>query len=634
MKQLLYLMATASVIMHMQSLADQGHPGIQRRGIKAGTRTTAEIMATSKKRKALDESLTRGGNKKHNEIGLNFLGARIEQVDYAFTSGIIPPDTMGAVGPTQFIVAINNRIRSFNKKTGMPDLILDATTNDFFVQERNGNPTSDIRIRYDRFSERWFIIMVTIGDEEEDDDDNAPNQKITRFPSNNRVMFAVSNTKEISYFTEWSFNFFEVGEGFALDYPTLGIDTQALYISGLLILSTGVSPIQQPFYVVNKKALIEENELIFTEFNFFISPASPPSTPFVLQGVDNFDKDATVGHFIGVDSFSTNHLALWNILNPGSESPTAEGPFLIKAPQICQSLPVPSQGAEKNIDTAVGDRLIMAQIRDGRLWTAHNVGIDNQGKCCTPMSVTRDGARWYEINIKHEQPTLIQHGTLFDKTKKNGTNARYFWMPSLNISGQGTMALGCSTAGEHKFVNCAIARRFKDDPQGTLQKPIIYTNTHATYNPEQDQANPLRWGDYSYTSVDPCDDMTIWTIQEYAVDTDQWGVQVAQLRAPAPAEPISVTPAEIKQGKSSVTLTICGKSHDGSGFFDPGKDFDCRLQVKISGDVKVEKVKYMDPTMIKVKVSTKHASLGTKKIKIINPDGQKVVGYDLLTVVA
>jgi subtilisin-like proprotein convertase family protein len=128
--------------------------------------------------------------------------------------------------------------------------------------------------------------------------------------------------------------------------------------------------------------------------------------------------------------------------------------------------------------------------------------------------------------------------------------------------------------------------------------------------------------------------MTIWTIQEYAVDTDQWGVQVAQLRAPAPAEPISVTPNEIPQGKSSVKLTIHGKSHDGSGFFDPGKDFDCHLKVKISDDVKVEKVKYVDPTTIKVKVSTKHTSLGTKKIKIINPDGQKVREHGLLTVVA
>jgi hypothetical protein len=630
MKKLFCLITTMSVV-----IGAQEQVGIRRVGTKAGVRTTAEIMATAKNKEAFcDENVTRGGSKKHEEIGLNFLGARVEQVDYAVpASGKLPPDTMGAVGPTQFIVAINNRIRSFDKQTGIADGILDSKTDGFFFDVSNGSRTSDIRIRYDRFSERWFIIMLTIGDEEPEDD--ASDKRSNIFPSNNRIMFAVSNTKDISYFTEWSFNYFEIGEGFFFDYPTLGIDDQALYISGLLVLSAGGTPVNQQFFVVNKKQLIEENELVFARFEYFIDSADfwGPHAVWVAQGVDNFDENAQVGNFIAVDSFSANHLVLYQVFNPGSESPTLSDPILIEVPQICLSLTVPHRNGEKNL-TSNDSRLIMAQIRDGHLWTTHNIGVNNKGKCCTTKQPTRDGSRWYEIDIKLERPTLIQYGTLFDKTKKNGTDARYFWMPSLNISGQGTMALGCSTAGENRFINCAIARRFKNDPKGILQKPILYTNTHATYNPKQASSGPLRWGDYSYTSVDPCDDMTIWTIQEYAVDTDQWGVQVAQLRAPAPAEPISVTPTEIQQGKSSVTLTICGKSHDGSGFFDPGKDFDCRLQVKISDGVEVEKVKYIDPTTIKVKVSTKHTSLGSKKIKIINPDGQKVRAYDLLTVVA
>src|SRR5260221_3159782 len=100
MKKLLCLMATASVVINTQGFANQGHPGIQRKGIKTGTRTTAEIMSTAKKREDLDEAITRGGSKKHDEIGLNFLGARIER------GGGVVPDSMGAVGPTQFVVAI------------------------------------------------------------------------------------------------------------------------------------------------------------------------------------------------------------------------------------------------------------------------------------------------------------------------------------------------------------------------------------------------------------------------------------------------------------------------------------------------------------------------------------------------
>ena len=42
-----------------------------------------------------------------------------------------------------------------------------------------------------------------------------------------------------------------------------------------------------------------------------------------------------------------------------------------------------------------------------------------------------------------------------------------------------------------------------------------------------------RWGDYSYTSLDPNDDMTMWTIQEYATSTSNiWGTWISQLIAP------------------------------------------------------------------------------------------------------
>src|SRR5579872_4235247 len=187
MKKLFCLVVVVTSIISAQDFGNQGRPGIKRYGKRLGIYTTAEIMAAAKNSEPFhDESLTRGGRQKHDEIGLNFLGARIEQVDYAFPAGgRTPPDTMGAVGPTQFVVAINNRLRSFDKKTGIADGILDSKTDGFFSDVSNGSSTSDIRIRYDRFSERWFIIMLTIGDEEDD----TPNQRSNTSPSNNRIMF-------------------------------------------------------------------------------------------------------------------------------------------------------------------------------------------------------------------------------------------------------------------------------------------------------------------------------------------------------------------------------------------------------------------------------------------------------------
>ena len=69
------------------------------------------------------------------------------------------------------------------------------------------------------------------------------------------------------------------------------------------------------------------------------------------------------------------------------------------------------------------------------------------------------------------------------------------------------------------------------------------------------------------------------------------------------------------------------------GYFDPGKSFDKRLRVKISGGVDVKKVTYKNPLEIELIVSTVGACKGKKRIFIANPDGQKVVSKNLFEVI-
>src|SRR5439155_4675176 len=83
---------------------------------------------------------------------------------------------------------------------------------------------------------------------------------------------------------------------------------------------------------------------------------------------------------------------------------------------------------------------------------------------------------------------------------------------------------------------------------------------------------PYRWGDYSQTVVDPTDNMTFWTFQEYANATNSWGVSVIKERPPPPATPSAASPANVPPGHSSVSVQVTGTQVNGSGFFDPGTD--------------------------------------------------------------
>ena len=102
-----------------------------------------------------------------------------------------------------------------------------------------------------------------------------------------------------------------------------------------------------------------------------------------------------------------------------------------------------------------------------------------------------------------------------------------------------------------------------------------------------DGINRNRWGDYSLTDVDPSDDQTIWTFQEYADTTaNNWAVRAVQLKAPPPPTIVTCT-NPVCWGAAAVPVTIVGTDActaptctnglcTGGGpcpeFFDPGPD--------------------------------------------------------------
>jgi hypothetical protein len=51
----------------------------------------------------------------------------------------------------------------------------------------------------------------------------------------------------------------------------------------------------------------------------------------------------------------------------------------------------------------------------------------------------------------------------------------------------------------------------------TSPKPITIHSGSANY------AKSDRWGDHSFTSLDPNDDWSFWTVQQYAATQPQWG---------------------------------------------------------------------------------------------------------------
>jgi len=196
--------------------------------------------------------------------------------------------------------------------------------------------------------------------------------------------------------------------------------------------------------------------------------------------------------------------------------------------------------------------------------------------------------------------------------------------------------MGFSTAGTNEFANAATVGRLAGDPLGTMQSPALYTASTTAYNPPGDPggASGRRWGDYSYTSLDPNDDMTMWTIQEFCNATNSYGVRVVKLIAPPPATPSSSSPSTVPAGQASVNVTITGTSTSGSGFFDPGTGFPNRITAAVSGGVTVNSVTFVNPMTVTLNLSTVGAVTGMQNVTITNPDGQSATGTGILSVTA
>ncbi len=152
-----------------------------------------------------------------------------------------------------------------------------------------------------------------------------------------------------------------------------------------------------------------------------------------------------------------------------------------------------------------------------------------------------------------------------------------------------------------------------------------YTTTTTNYNPPSDPGGSggRRWGDYSYTSLDPNDDMTMWTAQEFCDATNSWGVRVVQLLAPPPVTPTTAAPNAVMQNLASVDVVITGPVVNGSGFYDPGTGFPNHITASIPGSgVSVTSVTYNSPTQVTLNLNTNGATVGLYPVTITNPDGQ------------
>jgi len=556
-------------------------------------------------------------------IWSNFLAT-----DFSTHSGGWPPDNNGDVGTTQIFISQNFRFRVYSKPsvtaaavttpngsstTLLAGAVMDISTNNFFRTAFAGVNTTDPHIRFDRLSSRWFIVAQS-----------------TNEATNNYLLFAVSSGATIAGTVSFTFfrvtlSSFPAGNadiGKFLDYPTLGVDKNSLYLGGNIFTSSSGSYSHSSLYVVNKADMIA-GTLTITPFSA-AGNGTAGKDIITAQGVNNDDPATTEGYFAGESASVYTRLVMKRITYSGT-TPIMSADIYVTIPANQNSVGQPALGSSSTLD-AVGGRYYAAMVTKNKitntatLWLAETIGV-NSAALSANATNDRNAARWLEIKNLTTTPALNQAGTLFNNA---AANPRGFWVPSIAMSGQGHAVMVSSTAAANARCDINIAERYRTTTLGTLVDTVPVTVSADAYNP-MSPTFVNRWGDYSQVGIDPLDNMTMWAFHEYCNTANSYGVRAIQIKAPAPATPSLATVPGCGAG---VAVTINGTSVNNTEFFDPGADAGgpgfTRLTIACSGGIAVTGTTFVSPTQLTCFLDTRGKASGTYTLTVTNPDGQAV----------
>ncbi len=410
----------------------------------------------------------------------------------AVTGGrIVPPDTQGDVGLTQYLQAINLILAVYNKATGARTFgpVTVASLWAGFGGECETNNDGDPIVLYDDAADRWLVSQFAIAAD-----------------GHQCIAISTTNNPAGSYFR---YDFVVSPDAFN-DYPKLGVWPDGYYMSanefetnftGAIAVAFERSRmlLGQPAQMVKFGPLACGSECFFSlQPSHFEGGTAPPAgapNTFVMA----FD-DETWGTGSNPDGYRIWDFTV-NWTSPGSSSfivrPQVNAPEfdanLCNFSRNCIRQPSPGE----RLDPLGQFTMFRAQYRN--FGTSERIVLNHT----VDVGSNRAGVRWTELRDNGSGWVLHQTGTVAP-----GSDSR--WVGSIAMDGDGNIALGYSVSSQTVRPSIRYATRSAGDPLGTMGAEVTL---QAGAGVQRQSFN--RWGDYSTMSVDPADDCTFWYTQEY-----------------------------------------------------------------------------------------------------------------------
>ncbi len=406
----------------------------------------------------------------------------------ALNSCFRPPDTMGAVGTTQYVELNNGIFRVHDKATGAN--LFSQNPSDFWATKVGlGGSGGDHRLMFDATSQRWIAAAFGV--------------------TGNIINVGVSATSDaLGVWKGMAITVLTAGN--IADYPTLALDRDAVYIGTNNFSTTAFTGTS--LLVLNRNAVFAAAGPTTTGLTTFTSPNSGPlDNGFAIQGVNSNDLDG-VGRIVA-DSRLADATVAYNINNPGTAGATQSVGTQIPGTAYA-SAPLGRQpDGSRTVDT-LSPRITGSVFEmNGKIYYAHTVAA-SVGVAAAVRVVVLDAVTKAVLSITNiEDPN-------FD-----------YYQGSLAINSAGKLVVGYNrSGGQTTDLNgdgkadgniSVMARVYNANANGTISQTdelLIRVSDTGDYHCTTTTTTPCRerWGDYAAVSLDPTNNDNFWVIGEYA----------------------------------------------------------------------------------------------------------------------
>lgn len=425
-------------------------------------------------------------------------------------NGVNPPDTVGDVGPTYYIQAINasgGGVFTVYNKDG--SVAAGPTLMDSLGSGACSSGLGDPIVLYDRLAERWFL------------------QEFSNTANALCIYISQGPDPITSGWYSYQFN----TPSFP-DYPHFGVWPDAYYAT-----SNEGTP---PAYALDRVSMLAGQPATMQRFSATqlsgygfeaLTPADldgadapPAGAPGIIMRHHDDEAHSTP------DNPATDFLEMWAF---HVDWTTPANSTFTKLPDITitdynswfidystfYSVPQPGTGSRLDpIREVILNRLQYRNFGDHESL----VGVfPTNINPATSGSTVNAGLRWFELRKSGDGPWALHQEGTYDV----GVATQNRFVGSIAMDQSGNMALGYSftdTAGTPASVRYT-GRSFDAPTLGAMDQ----AETELVLG---SGSGGGRWGDYASMNVDPEDDCTFWFTGEYIKTGSSWGTRIGSFR--------------------------------------------------------------------------------------------------------